>query len=62
MSRSFLIALDQLIVPEADRDFLAAKLATTRFYAEHILPHASALATIVTRGAGSVLALDAALF
>ena len=48
--------------PDADRDFLEAKLATALFYAEHELPRAHLLAREVTHGAGSVLALDPARF
>jgi 3-(methylthio)propanoyl-CoA dehydrogenase len=46
----------------ADAYFYQAKIATTRFYAEHILPRALALKMEVTSGAGSVLALDEAMF
>ena len=44
-----------------DRDFYEAKLRTGLFYAEHVLPQASALAQIVTKGADSVVGTDAAL-
>jgi alkylation response protein AidB-like acyl-CoA dehydrogenase len=57
MARAALIAGEKLKQPDADRDFLEAKLATTRFYAEHELPRAATLAREVTRGADSVLAL-----
>jgi acyl-CoA dehydrogenase len=40
---------------------MTAKLATARFYGDHILPQTLALARIVTNGAPSVLELDAAL-
>ena len=43
----------------ADRAFLAAKLATARFYAEQILPQAPALLGPVTRGAETLFAIDA---
>ncbi len=45
-----------------DRSFLEAKVATARFYADNILPRASAEAAAVTRGAASTLALEAAQF
>ena len=45
----------------AERDFYEAKLATARFYAQHILPRALALARIVQSGAASVTESDAAL-
>ncbi|HYC47747.1 MAG TPA: acyl-CoA dehydrogenase [Burkholderiales bacterium] len=48
--------------PDSDRDFLTAKLTTARFYDEHILPRAQALASTVTTGADSVLALDESQF
>ena len=44
----------------ADREFLEAKLATARFYLEHLLPQAGALAQTVTKGAASTLAMDPA--
>ena len=51
---------------DKDRDmnagFYGAKITTARFYAHHILPQAIPLAREVTRGADSVLALDAARF
>ena len=46
---------------DKDRDmnagFHRAKIATARFYAEHILPQANGLASEVVNGAASVLAL-----
>jgi hypothetical protein len=62
MARAALIAQEKLRQPDADRDFLEAKLATARFYAEHELPRALPLAREVTGGAGSVLALDPGRF
>jgi alkylation response protein AidB-like acyl-CoA dehydrogenase len=62
MARAALVAREKLRQPGADRDFLEAKLATARFYAEHELPRAIPLAREVTRGAESVLALDAGRF
>jgi len=62
MARAALIASEQLKQPDADQDFLEAKLATARFYAEHELPKAPALAREVIHGAASVLALDPAKF
>jgi hypothetical protein len=46
----------------ADDGFRQAKLASARFYADHILPQAAALAHAVRHGAASTLALDEALF
>jgi len=62
IARAVLIASEQLKQPDADREFLEAKLATARFYAEHELPKAAALAREVVHGAGSVLAFDPAKF
>jgi hypothetical protein len=62
MARAALVAGDKLRQPGADRDFLEAKLATARFYAEHELPRAIPLAREVTRGADSVLALEPGQF
>jgi len=62
MARAALVAREKLGQADADREFLEAKLATARFYAEHELPKAATLAREVTRGAGSVLALDPAKF
>jgi alkylation response protein AidB-like acyl-CoA dehydrogenase len=62
MARAALVAQEKLKQPDADRDFLQAKLATARFYAEHELPRALPLVREVTRGAESVLALEPAKF
>jgi alkylation response protein AidB-like acyl-CoA dehydrogenase len=43
---------------ESDAEFLTAKLASARFYAEHILPQAQAHAGTVMNGSASVLALS----
>ena len=62
MARAALIARERMGEPGADRKFLEAKLATARFYLEHLLPQARALAQTVTGGAASTLALDPAAF
>jgi hypothetical protein len=56
------IAQHKLHSPDADHEFLTSKLATARFYANHILPHATAFATTVMHGADSALAMDADSF
>jgi hypothetical protein len=43
-----------------DPGFYEAKVATARFYADHILPQATALKPTILRGAASVLAMDEA--
>ncbi len=58
MARAAQIAQERRSAPGADREFLDAKLATARFYMEHLLPQAGALAQTVTTGAASTLALD----
>lgn len=58
MTQAALIGQEKLTQPEADHEFYKAKIATARFYAEHVLPQALLLAREVTRGAESVLALD----
>ncbi len=45
-----------------DPEFCKTKIATARFYIEHILPQAPALAEEVTGGAASVLAMSDAQF
>jgi alkylation response protein AidB-like acyl-CoA dehydrogenase len=57
MARSAAAAARRLRDNPADAAFLSAKQATCRFYAEHILSRAPALAAPITAGAGSVLAL-----
>ncbi|MBV6415898.1 MAG: 3-methylmercaptopropionyl-CoA dehydrogenase [Steroidobacteraceae bacterium] len=46
---------------DSDPDFYRAKLATARFYAEHLLPNAEALARVVQGGGAAVAEVDAAL-
>jgi alkylation response protein AidB-like acyl-CoA dehydrogenase len=58
MARAALAARGRLARSDAERDFLEAKLAIARFYAEHELPKALAFAREVVQGAASVLALD----
>jgi alkylation response protein AidB-like acyl-CoA dehydrogenase len=62
MARAALIAHERVNEAGADRKFLEAKLATARFYVEHLLPQAGALAQTVTQGAPSTLVLDPAAF
>ncbi|MBI4207709.1 MAG: acyl-CoA dehydrogenase [Betaproteobacteria bacterium] len=62
MARAGMLAHEKLSDPEADHEFYKAKVATARFYSEHVLPNALLLAREVSSGADSVLALDAADF
>jgi len=43
---------------EADRELFAAKLASARFYADHVLPRALGLARTVERGSPSVIEFE----
>ena len=60
LARALVVAEDKLAAGE-DADFMAAKIATARFYAEHILSRAGAARDAIVEGAESVtaLALDA---
>ena len=57
MGRAALIAREHLTQGVGNADFLRAKIATARFYAECLLPQASGYAHAVTHGGDSVLAL-----
>jgi 3-(methylthio)propanoyl-CoA dehydrogenase len=61
MARAALVA-DEKLAGGGDADFYRAKIVTARFYAEHILPQAGGLVSVVTDGSGSVLALNEAQF
>ncbi|HEV3008415.1 MAG TPA: acyl-CoA dehydrogenase [Burkholderiales bacterium] len=56
MARAALIAEKQL--KTGDKDFLEAKIATARFYADHVLVQAPGLRNTVVNGAAGVLALS----
>jgi 3-(methylthio)propanoyl-CoA dehydrogenase len=56
MARAALAARARLQA-NGEEDFYRAKIATTRFYAEQILPKASALLTAVRSGASTALAM-----
>jgi alkylation response protein AidB-like acyl-CoA dehydrogenase len=62
MARAALVAQRKLTDRDEDRGFYEAKTATSRFYAEHVLPRARAYGREVLDGAGSTLQLDDALF
>lgn len=61
LAKSAAIAERKLAEGGADRQFLAGKIASARFYADHILPQTLALARVVEKGAGSVIETDAEL-
>jgi hypothetical protein len=62
LARSALIASRHLHEGTGDANFLRAKLVTARFYAENLLPQASALSRSVLHGGDSALALPAEQF
>ncbi len=57
MVRAAQIAKQYLAKGSADADFYAAKMATARFYCDHILPQATALASGICEGSAGVLAM-----
>jgi len=58
MARAALIAEKKLAAGDGEAKFYAAKIATARFYADHVLSQAPGLAITVTAGAAAVMALD----
>ncbi|TSE20426.1 3-methylmercaptopropionyl-CoA dehydrogenase [Tepidimonas alkaliphilus] len=52
-----LLAAEQELAAGRDADFMRAKIATARFYAEHILPRALAQRDAIVHGAGSLKAM-----
>lgn len=57
-ARMAVTAAAKLDEPGADRAFLESKLATARFYFDHILPRATGLRESILAGADSVMELD----
>lgn len=55
-------AAEQQLAQGHDRAFMQAKIATARFYAEHVLPRTAALRSAIVGGADSVMALPAEAF
>ena len=62
LGRAALIAARKRAASDGDPNFLQAKIATARFYAEALLPQVSALARAVTESGESALALAADQF
>ena len=58
MARAALIAQQKLDANEGDARFYQAKIATARFFADHILSQASGLRTAIVAGSAGVLALS----
>jgi alkylation response protein AidB-like acyl-CoA dehydrogenase len=57
MARAALVAVDKLKAGDGDAQFYKAKIATARFYADHVLTQASSLRAAVVEGSAGVLAL-----
>ncbi len=57
MARAALAAQDDLSAGRGDPEFLSAKIATARFYAEAIMPQAGGVAAAAMAGAEAVMAL-----
>ena len=62
MARALLAAECQLAQGDADKPFLAAKIATARFYAEHILAKAPGIRDAIVEGGESATALPVEAF
>ncbi|TXG01367.1 acyl-CoA dehydrogenase [Massilia arenae] len=62
MARAALVAQGKLDAGEGDAAFYRAKIATARFFADHILSQAPGLRTSIVDGAAGVLALDVEQF
>ena len=60
LAQSAEIASRRLAAGEGEPEFLKAKILTARFFADHVLPQAGALASAVTGGADSVLSMEEA--
>ncbi len=62
MARAALVAAQQLADGAGDANFLRAKLATSVYYSECLLPQAEGLARTITEGSNAALALTAEQF
>jgi hypothetical protein len=58
MARAALVAQKKLAAGEGDASFLRAKIATARFFADHVVSSAPGLRTAIVEGAPGVLALE----
>jgi alkylation response protein AidB-like acyl-CoA dehydrogenase len=52
----------EVSLPKGNEDFHRAKLATARFFMQRILPDTASLHAKIVAGAGSVMAMDGAMF
>ena len=62
MARAALVAQRKLDAGEGDAAFLRAKIATARFFADHILSGAGGLRSAIVEGSAGVRALDVEQF
>jgi acyl-CoA dehydrogenase len=62
MARAALIAKQRLDTGSQEFDFYRAKIATARFFAEHLLPRAQSYKHAIVHGSASVLALEESQF
>ncbi|MBV8424243.1 MAG: acyl-CoA dehydrogenase C-terminal domain-containing protein [Candidatus Eremiobacteraeota bacterium] len=62
MARAAQIAAAKIAANDSESDFYKAKLATARFYADHVLTQARWLAAEIQQGVPSVMALSAEQF
>ena len=58
LARAALIAEKKIAAKDGDQGFYTAKIATARFFADHLLSQAPGLAATVTSGAAAVMALS----
>jgi len=58
LARAALISESKINKKEGDQSFYRAKIATARFFGDHVLSQAAGLAATVTSGAASVMALS----
>lgn len=58
MARAALVAQKKIQAGEGDTRFYQAKIATARFFADHVLPHAVAYRSAIIDGSAGVLALQ----
>jgi len=62
MARAALVAQKKLAAANADESFYQAKIATARFYADHLLPRSASYRHEILNGAASTLRLDEGQF
>jgi hypothetical protein len=58
LARSALISENKLLDKTNDQSFYSAKIATARFFADHVLSQAPGLSATVAQGASSVMSLS----